>query len=113
MTLLVDCFLASLEHSLVLNMWPYFYMAKISSHCFQPFGSFGLCEGIITDPWEDELSFWSDLAKVYVFIYIFLDIKKSMANRRGQKRHKHDVFSDDLKDKNIAWLYHMPLETRV
>ncbi len=36
-----------------------------------------------------------------------------MATRRGQEHHKHDVFSVDLKDRNIAWLYHMPWETWV
>ncbi len=36
-----------------------------------------------------------------------------MANRRGQERHKHDVFFGDFKDISIAWMYHMPWETWV
>ncbi len=36
-----------------------------------------------------------------------------MVTTREQERHKHDVFSGDLKDRSIAWLYHMPWETWV
>ncbi len=67
-SLLPHSFLTGLEYPPMFNIWPYSYMAKISSRCFQPFGIFGLCEGIIKVPWEDELSSRSDMAKLCVLI---------------------------------------------
>jgi hypothetical protein len=98
--------------SLVLNMWPYSYMAKISFHCFQPFGIFSLCEGNngSLGRWIEFTIWFGKGLCLHLNIFRY---KKSMVTTREQERHKHDVFSGDLKDRSIAWLYHMPWETWV